>query len=54
MFVFYSPEDYLTLHHNLLKGDKLQSRDGEISVFRKNPVDFYGSVTVTNGIKVEA
>ncbi|CDW76718.1 UNKNOWN [Stylonychia lemnae] len=54
MYVFDSPETYLTLHYNVLKGDKLWCNEGEISVFRKDPKDFFGSVTVTNGIQVQA
>lgn len=54
MYVFDSPEEYLTLHYNLLRNDALWTHQGELFVFRKDPELFYGSTTVTKSIKVEA
>ena len=54
MYAFDSPYTYLKLHQKNLKESKYQVNNGEISLFRKNPVDFHGTRTVTNGIRVDA
>jgi hypothetical protein len=53
LFVAPSIEAYLTKHYNLLKEDKLFVHNGEIQSFLRNPLDNYGSVSVSNGIRIE-
>lgn len=52
--MFESLESYLLNQYNLLRTDDFWMKDGEIFIFRRNPLNYFGSVTVTNGIKVEA
>lgn len=54
MYAFDSPLGYLQLHFNTLKGKKFFVNKGELSIFRKNPEEFFGSTTITKSMKVEA
>ena len=54
LFIFESPLAYLTLHHKMVTENRLQQADGEISVFRKDPLMMDGSRTVTGYIQVDA
>lgn len=54
MYLAPSIEDLFTRHYFNLKNDKYFNDNGELSVFKKNPIDNFGSITITNGIMVEA
>lgn len=45
---------YLELYKNCLEYQKFNVHNGEITPFMTNPRESDGSVTITNGIKVEA
>lgn len=46
-------EEFLAQHYQTLSNDRFSLSNGEISEFRKNPAELFGSTTVTQGIKVE-
>lgn len=52
--MFDTLESYLLNQYNLLRTDDFWVNNGEIFIFRRNPLSYFGSVTVTNGIRVEA
>lgn len=53
LFLANSLEEYLSQHYVALRDDRFFVHQGEITVFRKNPVELGGSVSVTQGIQVE-
>ena len=54
IYVAASIEEYLAQYYDILRNDRLFVHDGEISAFRSDPTEICGSVTITQGIKVEA
>lgn len=53
LYVAPSIEAYLARHYQLLKDDNLFVHNGEIHSFLRNPLDNHGSVSVSNGIRIE-
>jgi hypothetical protein len=53
-FIAPSIESFLSQHLDKLSTDWYFSTRGELEMFPANPLNNKGSVTVTNGVKVEA
>jgi hypothetical protein len=54
LYLFKDIEELLGAHYSGLKGDQLFIDKDEITVWRKNPLHYGGSITTTRGITVEA
>lgn len=54
LFVFKSPLDYLTLHWKMITKQCLQQVDGDLTVFRKDPLLMDGSSAITGHFKIDA
>jgi hypothetical protein len=53
-YIAPSIESYLTDHLNKLRNDWFFTLRKQIECFPSNPTQNFGSLTITNGIKIEA